>query len=119
MKQLSTRISQILLSHLAIGEQYILQDIATLLEMDIEATKRKGVLSRTGENAIVLLINLQKSSYATPYVDHIDNDVLYWEGQLKQRFVEKNMNSGEYEIFVFVRDVIKTPFTYKSVFAQC
>ncbi|KAF5040895.1 hypothetical protein DSECCO2_528690 [anaerobic digester metagenome] len=112
MKQLSTRISQKLLSHLAIGEQYVLQDIATLLEMDIEATKRKGVLSRTGENAIVLLINLQKSSYATPYVDHIDNDVLYWEGQLKQRFVEKNMNSGEYEIFVFVRDVIKTPFTY-------
>ncbi len=111
-EQLSNRISQKLISHLAIGSHYVLQDIADLMEMNIAATMRKGVLSRTGENAIVLLINLKKESYATPYVDHIDNDVLYWEGQLKQRFVENRMNTGEYEIFVFVRDRVKTPFTY-------
>nr|WP_319472924.1 HNH endonuclease signature motif containing protein [uncultured Sphaerochaeta sp.] len=111
-EQLSNRISQKLITHLAIGSHYVLQDIADLMEMNIVATMRKGVLSRTGEDAIVLLINLKKESYATPYVDHIDNDVLYWEGQLKQRFVEKRMNTGEYEIFVFVRDRVKTPYTY-------
>ena len=110
--QLSNRISQKLITHLAIGSHYVLQDIADLMEMNIAAAMRKGVLSRTGENAIVLLINLKKESYATPYVDHIDNDVLYWEGQLKQRFVENRMNTGEYEIFVFVRDRVKTPYTY-------
>jgi hypothetical protein len=111
-EQLSNRISQKLITHLAIGSHYVLQDIADLMEMNIAATMRKGVLSRTGENAIVLLINLKKESYATPYVDHIDNDVLYWEGQLKQRFVENRMNTGEYEIFVFVRDRVKTPYNY-------
>ncbi|MGE4454474.1 MAG: HNH endonuclease [Sphaerochaeta sp.] len=110
--QLSNRISQKLISHLAIGNHYVLQDIADLMEMNIAAAMRKGVLSRHGENAIVLLINLKKESYATPYVDHIDNDVLYWEGQLKQRFVENRMNTGEYEIFVFVRERVKTPFSY-------
>lgn len=112
MEQLSTRLSQKLIRTLQIGQQYVLHDIANLLEMQTAATMRKGVLNRRGENAIVLLINLEKESYATPYVDHIDNDVLYWEGQLRQRFVENRMNTGEYEIFVFVRDKIKTPFTY-------
>ncbi|MGH0052241.1 MAG: HNH endonuclease [Sphaerochaetaceae bacterium] len=111
-QQLSTRLSQKLYSHLTIGNQYVLQNIADLMEMNIAAAMRKGVLSRRNENAIVLLINLKKESYATPYVDHIDNDVLYWEGQLNQRFVENRMNTGEYELFVFVRDRVKTPFTY-------
>jgi hypothetical protein len=113
MKQhLSTRLSQKLVQHLAIGEQYVLQDLADLLEMDIAATLRKGVLNRAGENAIVLLINLKKANNATQYVDSIENDILNWEGQLVNRFVEDRMKTGEYEFFIFVRDVIKTPFTY-------
>lgn len=104
MNGLSTRLTHKLLAVLMIMERYTLQQIASLLEMQYEASLRKGVLNRTGENAIVLLINLEKKKDATPYVDHIDNDVLYWEGQLKNRFVENNMNSGEYEIFVFIRE---------------
>lgn len=104
MSRLSTRLTHKLLASLEIMESYTLQEIAHLLEMQYEASLRKGVLNRTDENVIVLLINLEKKKDATPYVDHIDNDVLYWEGQLKNRFVEKNMNSGEYEIFVFIRE---------------
>lgn len=113
MKQhLSNRLSKKLVQHLAIGEPYVLQDIADLMEMDIAATLRKGVLTRTGENAIVLLINLKKADNATQYVDSIENDVLHWEGQLVNRFVENRMKTGEYEFFIFVRDITKTPFTY-------
>jgi hypothetical protein len=113
MKQhLSNRLSQKLVQHLAIGEPYVLQDLADLLEMDIASTLRKGVLNRRGENTIVLLINLQKAENATPYVDSIENDILHWEGQLVNRFVEERMKTGEYEFFIFVRNVTKTPFTY-------
>jgi putative restriction endonuclease len=104
MSRLSTRLTHNLLTALEIMESYTLQEIADLLEMQFTGALRKGVLSRTGENAIVLLINIEKHKEATPYRDHVDNDVLYWEGQLKNRFVEKNMNSGEYEIFVFIRE---------------
>lgn len=103
MSRLSSRLSQKLLSALMIGDRYTTGQIAHLLEMEHSAALRKGVLNRSGENAIVLLIHLEKHKDATPYVDHIDNDVLYWEGQLRNRFVERNMNSGEYEIFIFIR----------------
>ncbi len=106
MSRLSTRISNKLINTLLIDEQYTIEDIARLLEIEYSAALRKGVLNRSEENVIVLLINLEKRKDATPYVDHIDNDVLYWEGQLKNRFVEKNMNSGEYEIFVFIRHTL-------------
>jgi len=104
MSSLSTRLTNKLVAELEIMESYNLRQIAHLMEMQHAASLRKGVLSRTGENAIVLLINLEKKEGATPYVDHIDNDVLYWEGQTHLRFVEKNMNSGEYDIFVFIRE---------------
>jgi hypothetical protein len=106
MSMLSTRISNKLINTLLIEEHYTIEEIAQLLEVEYSAALRKGVLNRTKENAIVLLINLEKRKGATPYVDHIDNDVLYWEGQLKNRFVERNMNSGEYEIFVFIRHTL-------------
>ena len=59
MSRLSTRLTHNLLTALEIMESYTLQEIADLLEMQFTGALRKGVLSRTGENAIVLLINIE------------------------------------------------------------
>ncbi len=95
-----------------IGNEYSLRDIASLLKLQEQAAKGKGVLNRKNENAIVLIITLKKNQYVTQFYDHIDNDILYWAGQLKLRSVEKKMETGEYEIFVFMRDHEPLPFTF-------
>ena len=104
MSGLSTALANDLVAKLEITESYTLQQIASLIGWQYTAAQGRGVLNPVDENVIVLLINLDKKKDATPYKDHIDNDVLYWEGQTNLRFVENNMNSGEYDIFVFIRE---------------
>jgi len=109
---LSTRLSQNFKEHFVVGNPYVLSEISNLLEIDPQAAMRKGVLNRSGENILVLLITLTRATPANQYYDHVDNDVLYWEGQNVNRFAERYMESGEYDVFAFIRDDYRMPYTY-------
>lgn len=111
-RNLSTRLSRKLEQHLVVGDPYNLDKIAELLEMQLQAAMRKGVLNRSGENVLVLLITLERRTAGNQYYDHIDNDVLYWEGQRVNRFAEQYMETGEYEIFIFLRPDYRMSYTY-------
>lgn len=93
-----------LIATLEVGERYTHRHLEQLLGWESGAALRKGVLSKSGEEAILLLINLEKKKGATPYRDHIDNDILYWEGQLHNRFVEERFQDPKYEYFIFIRE---------------
>jgi len=110
----NTEYTNRLISSLQIGEQYTSSQIAAFLGVEYSSILRKGVITKSGENLLILLINLKKNIDATQYIDHVDlvNSILFWEGQKQNQYAEKYIRSGAYEVFVFVHDITKTPYTY-------
>ena len=106
-------LSRKLVSALRIGEEYSLDDFARLLGQERNAVTRKGVLTKKGSDAQILLITLEKDQYSTPgYVDHLEGTTLFWTGQNSIKSVEKNLLNGTHDTFIFLQERRKTPYVY-------
>ena len=105
--------SEIIKRELSIGDQYTLADIAELLDVSLVSLQRRGVFHKSGSDAFIILVNLEKQEDATPYADKFNeaSSVLFWEGQLKNRDAEKFFAQGM-PCHVFIHKVIKTPYVY-------
>lgn len=102
-----------LVSSLIIGRSYTLDDMAALLGVQLEAIKRKGVLTRANSDAQILLMMLEKDKYSTPeYVDHIDGCTLFWSGQNRIKSTENNLLKGTHDTFIFIQQRRHTPYIY-------
>lgn len=112
MAETANGLARKMVSSFEIGGHYTLSDLASVLGVDVQSLGRKGVVSRASSDSLILLINLQKNENATQYIDHLDGSTLFWEGQNKNKFSERYINDGKHDVFVFIRDVIKTPYTY-------
>ncbi len=107
-----THVTQALLNTLEVDNPYTTEDLARILGVDPTSMLRKGVITRKGQDLLIILITLEKRSDATPYLDHLDGTVLHWEGQTRGKHAEKYMMEGTHEVFVFIREQPRMPYTY-------
>ncbi len=102
-----------LVSTLIVGKTYTLENLAMLLGLQVTATQRRGVLTRTGSDAQLLLITLEKDQYhPREYFDHLDDSTLFWSGQNRMKFAEKNILNASHDTFIFIQQKRKTPYFY-------
>lgn len=104
--------SQALRTILEIEHTYTTDDLSTIIGVDPVSMQRKGVITRKDSNLLIILVTLQKRSDATPYNDHLDGSVLHWEGQTRGKHAERYMQAGTHEVFTFIRQQPRTPYTY-------
>jgi len=76
----------------------------------------RGVVTPQNDNNIVLFVTEQKQDSLEQYADHLDGEVLHWEGP-NDHFAEERMlnaSSTGQEIHLFYRLRHHTDFTYKG-----
>lgn len=110
--KMHTPYTQKLIKSLELENTYTTDHLAELLHAHPTSMRAKGVITKAGEDLLIIFITLHKRSDATPYQDHLDGTVLHWEGQLKNKYAEQYMKDGTHEVFVFIREQPRTPYTY-------
>ena len=102
-----------LVTNLIVGKTYTLENLANLLGVQPTAVQRKGVLTRAGSDAQLLLITLEKDKYhPQEYFDHLDDTTLFWSGQNRVRKVEKNIINATHDSFIFIQKKRRLPYFY-------
>lgn len=76
----------------------------------------RGVVTPANQKLIVLFITKEKQEALTQYEDHIEQDLLFWEGE-KGHGSDNRLISKQDEIHVFYRDKHHTDFLYKGTAA--
>lgn len=96
---------------LVIGNEYDRPYLAKLWGYEAYNAISKGVVTPKGEKNIILFITKEKQQHLVQYEDHIEQDILFWEGEEKhgsdQRIIEKRDS-----IHVFFREKHHKPFIY-------
>jgi len=107
-----THYTQELINTLQVENTYTTDHLAGLLHAHPTSMRAKGVITKAGEDLLIIFITLHKRSDATPYKDHLAGSVLHWEGQTRGKHAEKYMSEGTHEVFVFIREQPRTAYTY-------
>jgi len=107
-----THYTQALINDLKIGASYNTDYLAGILHAHPTSMRAKGVISKAGEDLLIIFITLKKRSDARPYRDRLAGSVLHWEGQMKNKYAEQYMSEGTHEVFVLIREQPRTPYTY-------
>ncbi|MDT4763287.1 HNH endonuclease signature motif containing protein [Sphaerochaeta sp. PS] len=107
-----TPYTQALINTLVLERRYTSEELAYLIAVAPESMLRRGVITKAGENLLIIFITLEKRSDATPYKDRLDGSVLHWEGQMRGKHAERYMSEATHEVFVFIREQPRTPYTY-------
>jgi putative restriction endonuclease len=96
------------------GLLYTRPELTKLWGYDGYQAFSKGVFTPRGSRTIVLFVTRRKQQSLTAYVDHLDGDLLHWEGEKghgNDFRIARSAENGE-EIHLFYRDVHHTPFRY-------
>jgi hypothetical protein len=100
-------------SNLIVGREYDRPQLAELWGYETYNAISRGVVSPKGQALLIFFITKEKQESLTQYIDHIDNDMLFWEGE-KGHGNDKRIVSQKDEIRVFHRDRHHQDFTYKG-----
>ena len=77
----------------------------------------RGVVTPQHEKIIILFVTKKKQSSLPQYVDYIDGDYLFWEGESRhgndQRIIKAEENNDI--IHLFYREIHHSPFVYKGI----
>jgi len=73
----------------------------------------RGVFTPRDQRIIVFFITKEKQEALTQYVDHIDNDLLFWEGEIGHGNDDRIISMHD-EVHIFYRDRHHMDFTYKG-----
>ena len=98
---------------IVIGQQY---DRPTLARMWGYATFNaisRGVITPKQQKLIVFFITKEKQESLTPYEDHIDQDMLFWEGE-NAHGNDARIVARQDEIHIFYRERHHSNFTYEG-----
>jgi hypothetical protein len=98
---------------IAVGSSYDRPALARLWGYETHNAIDRGVVTPKGQNVIVFFITKENQESLTQYEDHIDNDVLFWEGE-KEHGNDERILSRRDEIHVFYRARHHSPFVYKG-----
>ena len=100
-------------SSLSIGNKYSRPTLAELWGYKSFNALSRGVFTPRDQNIIVFFITKEKQETLTQYEDHIDADILFWEGE-KQHGSDKRIISKRDTIHVFYREIHHSDFTYEG-----
>lgn len=98
---------------LIVGKEYDRPYLAKLWGYESYEAISRGVITPKGDNRIVFFITKEKQEHLTQYVDHIEQDILFWEGEEKHGS-DKRITEKRDTIHIFFRERHHTPFTYQG-----
>ncbi len=114
----------LLSSHLIEGDIYTRAKLAELLE-STDATINTGIFHPRGYDSILLFVTENKAADRTQYVDQLDGDRLYWQGQMAGRkdTLITTHEQQSLEILLFYRSAKSeypgSGFRYEGQFRYC
>ncbi|WP_196799387.1 HNH endonuclease [Thioalkalivibrio sp. ALgr3] len=100
--------------NLVVGKEYERPELADLWGYKGYQAISRGVVTPSDSNVIILFVTKEKQQALTQYVDYIDGDRLYWEGEAKHSNDDRIIHArdrGE-QIHLFYREVHHSPFVY-------
>lgn len=100
-------------SVLTIGKEYSRRILAELWGYKSYEAISKGVVTPKGLDLIILFITKTKQESLTQYEDHIDQDILFWEGEAGHGS-DIRITSKKDIIHVFYREKHHTDFIYEG-----
>jgi len=100
-------------TRIVVGKEYDRPYLAKLWGYESFEAISRGVITPKGDNRIVFFITKKKQEHLTQYVDHIEQDMLFWEGEEKHGS-DKRITEKRDTIHVFFRERHHTPFTYQG-----
>ncbi len=100
-------------SSLIVGKEYDRPYLAELWGYEAYNAISRGVVTPKGEKFIILFVTKNKQEHLTQYEDHIEHDILFWEGE-KGHGTDTRISSKQDIIHVFFREKHHTPFIYEG-----
>lgn len=76
---------------------------------------RRGIVTPSNSDIIILFVTEEKASYATQYVDKLEGNRLHMAGEnghVNDKRISSNLNGGKDTIYLFYRAVHHTPYVY-------
>lgn len=96
-----------------IGGTYARPDLAVLWGYKSFQAISRGVFTPRDQKIMVFFVTEEKQESLTQYKDHIDADILFWEGEKGHRSDQRILN-GVDEIHVFFRKRHHSDFIYEG-----
>lgn len=106
------------------GDVYTRAKLAEILESN-DATINTGIFQPRGYDSILLFVTEKKAADRTQYVDRLDGDKLYWQGQMAGRkdILITTHEQQRLEILLFYRSAKGehpgSGFRYEGRFRYC
>lgn len=100
-------------STIVLNAEYDRPTLASLWGYESHHAISRGVVTPKGQNLIILFITREKQETLTQYEDHIDADILFWEGE-KQHGSDQRIAAKADVIHVFYRERHHSNFIYKG-----
>ncbi len=100
-------------SSFVIGKEYDRPTLASLWGYESFHAISKGVVTPKGKDFIILFITKEKQESLTQYEDHIEQDILFWEGE-SGHGSDKRIISKRDIIYVFFREKHHSNFIYEG-----
>jgi putative restriction endonuclease len=94
-----------------IGKEYDRPTLAAMWGYQTFHAISRGVVTPRGQKLIVLFVTKEKQETLTQYEDHIDLDILFWEGEKEHRS-DARIVSRKDLIHVFFRERHHSSFVY-------
>jgi hypothetical protein len=98
---------------LVIGKEYDRPTLARLWGYESFHAISRGVITPKGKNLIILFVTKDNQETLTQYEDHIEQDILFWEGE-KGHGSDQRIISRQDIIHVFYREVHHSDFKYEG-----
>jgi putative restriction endonuclease len=98
---------------LTLGAKYDRPTLAKLWGYKSFNAFSRGVFSPQGMDFLIFFITKEKQEALTQYEDHIDSDILFWEGE-KGHGTDKRIVERKDQIYVFYRNRHHSDFTYEG-----
>jgi putative restriction endonuclease len=108
-----TRLLMVDFFTILLNAQYDRPTLAELWGYESHHAISKGVITPKGQNIVVLFITKEKQKNLTQYEDHIDEDILFWEGEEKHG-TDLRIASGKDTVHVLYRERHHSSFVYKG-----
>jgi putative restriction endonuclease len=96
-----------------VGREYDRPTLAKLWGYETYNAISRGVISPKGENILVFFITKEKQTALTQYEDHIDADILFWEGE-QGHGNDHRIAAQQDTIHIFFREHHHSSFVYEG-----
>jgi hypothetical protein len=95
------------------GQHYSRPALARLWGYASHHALSRGVVTPRGTNQLILFVTREKQDCLTQYADHIEEDILFWEGE-QGHGNDERIVAGKDSVYLFYRERHHSDFEYKG-----